>query len=110
MEQIQTLYLWNTSIYQAQQKVRLYILCQVCVTALLILADGGIDVLVQSGMIEFAPGSQLAAIDVPITDDTLAEPNEDFVVMLTTLDATAVTISAAITQVTITDDDGTYQY
>ena len=66
----------------------------------------GVDIEVRRTTLEFAAGSTVATISVPITEDTLAEPSEDFTVMLVPLGETAVLIDVPSTTVTVTDNDG----
>lgn len=58
-----------------------------------------------SGTLQFTPGNRLQAINIPITDDQVAESSEDFEVMLVPVGETDVVINMASTIVTITDDD-----
>ena len=64
--------------------------------------------MVGTDTLQFAPGSQLEAITIPITDDTITERSEEFIVMLVSLDEEAASINMAMSEVTvtITDNDG----
>ncbi len=67
-------------------------------------ATAGADYTATSGMLTFAPGDDSETFAVPITDDSIDEPNE--IVTLTLSNATAATLAAPSTaQLTITDDD-----
>ncbi len=64
-----------------------------------------VDVAVVRGRLTFVPGSRLATIAIGITDDSIAEMDETFIVGLRALNETTINIDS--TEVTIRDDDGT---
>ena len=56
--------------------------------------------------IEFAPGSQLQTVDVPVIGDTLAEGDEQFTVTLSSPSHATLGTATATATGTIVDDDG----
>ena len=54
----------------------------------------------------FETGSYTTTVDVPITDDLIAEPEEIFYGTLTTVAGANVQITQSIAEVFIIDDDG----
>ena len=68
-------------------------------------ATSGADFTAENGSVIFAPGEQSKTISIPITADTVAEPNEHFTVVLS--NAAGATITHATGTATIIDDDST---
>ncbi|HWB50586.1 MAG TPA: Calx-beta domain-containing protein [Stellaceae bacterium] len=66
-------------------------------------ATAGTDFTDTSGSVSFAPGEQSKTIAIPITADTVSEPNEHFTVVLS--NAAGATITRATGTATIVDDD-----
>jgi hypothetical protein len=66
-------------------------------------ATNGADFTATSGSVTFAPGEQSKTISIPITADTVSEPNEHFTVVLS--NAAGATITRATGTATIVDDD-----
>ena len=68
---------------------------------------GGIDYTLASEVVEFAPGETSKVINIPISDDTLPEPNETIILTLDNPTNARLTSTAANTvfTLTITDND-----
>ncbi len=68
---------------------------------------GGIDYTLASEVVQFAPGETSKAINIPISDDTLPEPNETIILTLDNPTNARLSSTAANTifTVTITDND-----
>ena len=79
------------------------IIVQLC-NVTLILA--GSDYSLTTYGVVFDTGSYTTTVDVPITDDFTAEPEELFYGTLTAVEGANVLISQSIAQVFITDNDG----
>ena len=56
----------------------------------------------------FPPQSTLAAVSISIANDFIAETNENFFIMLQTVEDGAANINVASAEVTLLDDDGVY--
>ncbi len=69
-----------------------------------ISAIGGRDYVTSRGTVTFAPGQTTAAIRIPLIDDTFAEPDESFLVQLSS--PTNAGLSTARVRCTIRDNDG----
>jgi hypothetical protein len=67
--------------------------------------EQGADFVRTSGTLTFAPGSAVATLSVPVCNDTIVEPPESFLVILTDAENASLGSPSSAT-VTIQDDDG----
>ena len=69
-----------------------------------ITAIGGRDYVISRGTVTFAPGQTRAELRIPLINDTFAEPDESFLVELSS--PTNAGLSTSKVRCTIRDDDG----
>jgi hypothetical protein len=70
-------------------------------------ARAGVDYTAKSGQITLAPGQLSGAISVPVTADTLDEPDQSFNVNLGTITPAETPHGQTVAAVTVVDDDAT---